>query len=74
MSIRKRTKSDAMRFLENLTGGRLTFGEMLSSIRLADGLSQVEFAHKIGISKSHLCDIEKGRKTVGPARAARICR
>lgn len=72
MSTRKRKKSDVMRFLEKLTGGPLTFGEMLSSIRLGDGLSQMEFANKLGISKSHLCDIEKGRKTVSPARAARF--
>ena len=25
----------------------------------------------LGVSKSHLCDVEKGRKTVSPERAAR---
>jgi transcriptional regulator with XRE-family HTH domain len=50
----------------------LTFGEMLSSIRLGDETTQVDFADRLGISKSHLCDIEKNRKTVSPARAARF--
>jgi len=26
---------------------------------------------RLGVSKSHLCDLEKGRKTVSPERAAR---
>jgi transcriptional regulator with XRE-family HTH domain len=63
-----------MHFLESITGGPLTFGEMLSSIRLCDEMTQVEFANKLGVSKSHLCDIEKGRKTVSPARAAAFAR
>jgi transcriptional regulator with XRE-family HTH domain len=37
---------------------------------LGEELSQVEFAGQLGISKSHLCDIEKGRKLVSPERAA----
>ncbi|OGL47464.1 MAG: hypothetical protein A2161_17190 [Candidatus Schekmanbacteria bacterium RBG_13_48_7] len=32
----------------------------------------IDFAEILGISKSHLCDIEKGRKTVSPERAARF--
>ena len=37
-------------------------------------MSQTAFARKLGISPSHLCDIEKGRKFVGPKRAARFAR
>lgn len=36
---------------------------------MGEEMSQQEFAAKLGISKQHLCDIEKGRKTVSPARA-----
>ena len=56
---------------EFLTGivGKLTFGKLLRATRLSDDQSQPEFADKIGISKQHLCDIEKGRKIVSPARA-----
>ena len=56
---------------EFLTGivGKLTFAKLLRATRLSDDLSQPEFADKLGISKQHLCDIEKGRKIVSPARA-----
>lgn len=42
---------------------------MLSSIRLCDEESQTDFAKKLGISRAHLCNIEKGRRTVNFARA-----
>jgi len=38
---------------------------------MCDEYSQVEFAKLLGISKSHLCDVEKGRKSVSPGRAVR---
>ena len=63
-------KSASMKFLEDITGGPLTLGKFLQSIRLGEEMSQVEFADQLGISKSHLCDIEKGRKLVSPERAA----
>jgi len=34
----------------------------------------VEFAKRLGISRSHFCDIEKGRKSVSVARAARFAK
>ena len=60
-----------MRALERLNGGPLTFAQALAAIRKCDELSQDECARKLRISKSHLCDVEKGRKTVSPERAAR---
>lgn len=60
---------DAKAFLEELDGP-LTFGEAIHSIRVCDEETQEHFAARLGISKQHLCDIEKGRRTVGPARAA----
>jgi DNA-binding XRE family transcriptional regulator len=59
---------DAVEFFENLYGP-LTFGDMLWSIRMCDELSQTEFAEMLGVSRSHICDVEKGRKLVSPARA-----
>ncbi len=67
-----RKKSDTMRFLEHLAGRPLTLGGLLQSIRLGEEMSQAAFAKKLGISPSHLCDIEKGRKVVSPERAARF--
>ena len=71
MSIRK---SRTSRALERAAGAPLTLGGLLEAIRLGEELSQVEFSEQLGISRSHLCDIEKGRKSVSPARAARFAK
>ncbi len=60
---------DAMEFFESLHGP-MTLGGMLWSIRMCDELSQTEFARMLGVNRSHICDIEKGRKVVSPERAA----
>ena len=66
----RRAKSTATKLLEKIAGGALTFGALLRSIREGEEETQVEFAERLGLSRSHLCDIEKGRKQVSPARAA----
>jgi len=63
-------KSETMRLMERITGGPLTIGKILWALRKCDEIPQTTFARKLGISKQHLCDIEKGRKFVTPARAA----
>ena len=63
-------KSTTVKFLEQLAGRPLTLGGLLESLRLAENQSQTHFARILKISPSHLCDIEKGRKFVSPARAA----
>ncbi len=68
MTIKK--KSDAVKFLEKIAGGPLTIASLLESIRMSDDVSQSAFAKKLKISKSHLCDIEKGRKFLSVSRAA----
>ncbi len=60
--------AEASQFIEKLVG-KLTFAKVLHATRLSAGFNQQQFAKKLGISKQHLCDIEKGRKTVSPARA-----
>ena len=64
---------DAEKALEALVGP-LTFGKAIRCVRQCDEMSQVEFAKKLGLSKSHLCDIEQDRKTVSPERAARFAK
>lgn len=59
---------NALEFMNELDGP-LTFGEMIWSTRVCDEMTQQNFAKLLGISKSHLCDIEKGRKNVSPERA-----
>ena len=71
--MRTKKKSDAMKFLDGLVG-KLTFGGLIEAMRQAEEMSQVEFAKKLGVSKQHLCDIEKGRKFVSPERAAKFAR
>ncbi len=71
--MRTKKKSDAMKFLESLVG-ELTFGGLIEAMRQAEEMSQIEFAAKLGISRQHLCDIEKGRKFVSPERAAKFAR
>lgn len=66
--------SNAMKVLEKLTGGPLTLARALESVRKSEELSQDACAKKLGVSKSHLCDVEKGRKTVSPERAAKWAR
>ena len=54
--------------------GPLNFGEALSSYRLGEELTQIQFAKMLGISSQSLCDIEKGRRIPSPSRAAKIAR
>ena len=68
MSIRK--KSKAMSTLEKLAGTVLTLGSFMESIRLGEDESLVEFAKRLDMSRSHLCNIEKGRKSVSAANSA----
>jgi len=64
---------DAEKFLESRVGP-LTLGKMVRCIRECDEISLPDFAKKLGISKSHLCDIEQDRKSVSPDRAARFAK
>lgn len=60
---------DALEFLESIDGP-VTLGGMIWSLRVCDEISQAAFAKTLGVSRSHLCDVEKGRKVVSPQRAA----
>lgn len=69
-----RKKSEALKLLESATGGPVTLGRLIEAIRLGEAMTQPEFAKRLGVSKSHLNDIEKGRKAVSSERAARFAR
>ncbi|MEK7704350.1 MAG: helix-turn-helix transcriptional regulator [Myxococcota bacterium] len=69
MTTRQR-KSAAVRTLEKMAGGPLTFARLIRSTREAEEWSQTTMARRLGISVSHLCDIEHGRKAVSAGRAA----
>jgi len=69
-----KAKSQALHLLEQAAGEPLRFSNMLLAIRECDEISQAEFSETLGISRQNLCDIEKGRKGVSPARAARFAK
>lgn len=54
--------------------GPITFGGFLRSARTMKDMSQVEMAAFLGISKSTLCDIEKGRQLVSIELASKIAK
>jgi len=74
MSTKNVRKSETIEFLESLTGGPITLGKLLEAIRLGEEMTQPAFSKKLGISKSHLNDIEKGRKFLSPARAIKFAK
>lgn len=62
--------ADARSLLEDAAGGPLTFGGFLRAIRQGEEMTLASFAEQLGISRQNLCDIEQGRRSVSPARAA----
>ena len=79
MTTKKRTKrsgqpSKAMALLNEIVDEPMTFASTLRMIRETDELSQAEVARRVGVTRAHICDIEKGRKLVSPERAARFAK
>jgi len=62
--------TQVLKSLENISGKKLTLGNLLWSIRRGEDISQVDFAMKLGVSKQYLCDLEQGRRAVSPQTAA----
>ena len=54
--------------------GRMTVAMFLKAFRESEGLSQIEYARKLGLSRANLCDLEKGRKLISPERAAKLAK
>lgn len=50
--------------------GPVSFGDLISTFRMCDEMSQAEFAQVLGVSDSYLSDIENGEKIVSPETAA----
>jgi transcriptional regulator with XRE-family HTH domain len=70
MTIKSKMTSKTLKQLEKITGGKLTLGKLLWSIRMSDDMSQIEFAKLLDMSKQQLCDIEHNRKSVSPKLAS----
>ena len=71
MTTRRAHRSDARKFLEELRGEPLSLGALLAAIREGEGWSQAHMGEVLGVSRAHVCDIEKGRRLVTPDRAVR---
>ncbi len=63
-------KKDAKKFMEEVMGEGFSFAMLLRSIRTRDDLTQRELADKLGVTVSHVSDIENGRKFVSVERAS----
>jgi transcriptional regulator with XRE-family HTH domain len=61
---------DAKKFMEETMGEKFSFAMLLRSIRTRDDLTQRELADKLGVTVSHISDIENGRKFVSVERAS----
>lgn len=70
MSTKNRRAKDV---LEELLGP-FSFGIYLCGVRTQKDMNQTQMAKFLGISKSTLCDIEKGRQLVSPKLAAAIAK
>ena len=51
---------------------KMSFGGLVRSLRLSDGITQVELAKRVGVSKQFLSDVEYNRKDVGISFAKKI--
>ena len=71
-SAGRRGGVDARKFIADLVGGPITLGALIEAIRQGEDMTQAELAAKLGITKSHLSDIERGRKAVSLERASRF--
>jgi antitoxin HigA-1 len=76
MTIRKprSSKDSDEKFLEQLIGGPLTLGGALSALHESEEESLAVFAERLSISRTHLSDIEHGRRSVSPERASRFAK
>ena len=52
----------------------MTFGMAVSALRVGEETSQASFAKVLGVSRQYLCDVERGRRLVSPAQAARFAK
>lgn len=67
-------KSKTINRLDKIIGHEESFGSMLRAFRLSEGMSQPEFAKLLGLSKQHLCDVERGRRSVDAKKAAKYAK
>lgn len=68
----RKAQNSGEKFLESLMGGPLSLGGAISALRETEGESLAIFSARLEVSRTHLSDIEHGRRSVSPERAARF--
>lgn len=66
--------SPTSEYLEKLMGGPLTLGGAIAAIREGEEQSLAQFAQQLGVSRTHLSDIEHGRRSVSLQRASEFAK
>ena len=66
------TKTLSLKEVQNIYGGRITFGEALKSERQSRDMSRREFCILLNISIQSLADLEHGRRIPSPERTMKI--
>src|SRR6185437_2718885 len=74
MTTNKSRDSLGFKLEKEILGEPLSFGQAVEALRIRDNLSQVSLASKLGVSRQYLCDVEKGRRLVSPAQAAKFAK
>lgn len=72
MTIKGKSQAEAV--VEKYTSGPLTLGRFIASIRKGEGMDLLTFGKLLGISRSHLSDLENGRKPVSAELAAQYAK
>jgi transcriptional regulator with XRE-family HTH domain len=67
------TKKSARELLQKTTG-QATFGSFLRAARTSMDMTQEQLGKVLGVSKSVICDLEKGRQTASPKLAYQIAK
>jgi transcriptional regulator with XRE-family HTH domain len=73
MSTKLKGSVPAKEFFEKHFGP-MTFGAFLIAVRFNMEMSQAELAKRLKVTRSRICDIEKGRILVSPAFAGKIAK
>lgn len=69
MHIKSKVTQTTLDKLDKIIGERLTFGNMICTIRECDDMTQAAFAKILGVSRQYLCDVEHDRKIVSAKTA-----
>lgn len=68
------TNESALSVIKKETGVELTFGTLLWGTRMGEDLTQAAVGDLLGVSRTYVCDLEKGRRIPTPRHAFEIAK